>query len=476
MPGLGVDGGSLVAQFAKDYPGGFVDGPAGGTPITAQVENNIEQGIADEDVRNPSSPASVALNGLYGHDVRAWAPNTQYAAGQAVVSPTTGDVVTAATAHTSTTTYSGVGPGGNWNSSSTPAHSPAAYVADDYSKLVPFYAALANRAEARCTIVQIGDSITEGAHCSDLGKATTPARLTQSLRARFPVAGVTGGRGWIPARNSSPGTTSIVTVAGGSSSTGWGPNWVYESLSTGTDTLTVSLTGTSFDIMYLKGSGFGVGYYTIDGGAAVTFDTSNATSLDGNILHVSMAAGTHTIVVGWSSGGTVYIDGFIEYNGDETAGINVVRGGYSGSSTSTWLSQTTWYDSIPPLAPALIVLQFGVNDSNPTIGNLTAAQFKTNLQSLIAGLRGKFTTPPPFILSMLYQTSNSYVEPWANYVAAAKQIAAGDAAIVMLDHSVRMPATTASATYGLYYGDNVHPSDKGYALIAETFAAVLSPR
>lgn len=398
----------------------WVDGNSGGTPLDAVHLGQMDQGIADEDVRNPASAASVALAGAFAHDT--------------------------------------------------------SYVPSDYSKLLPFYAALSNRAEARCTIVQIGDSITEGAYCSDLAKATTPARLTQSLRARFPVTGVTGGRGWIPARNSSPGTTPIVTVAGGSSSTGWGPNWTYASLSTAADTLTVSLTGTSFDIMYLKGSGFGVGYYTIDGGAAVTFDTSNAASLDGNILHVTMSPGTHTIVIGWSSGGTVYIDGFIEYNGDETAGVNVVRGGYSGSSASTWNTSTSWQKSISVLNPALIILQFGVNDANAAGGNRTAAQFKADLNTMIAALRAQFTTPPPFVLSMLYQTSETYVEPWQNYVTAARQIAAGDAAIVLIDHSVRMPAATASATYGLYYTDNVHPSDKGYALIAETFASILSPR
>jgi lysophospholipase L1-like esterase len=464
-----------MGTFSPDYPGGFADGPVGNTPITSTVMNNVEGALAAEDARNPASEAALDLAARYGQDVRPWAASTVYTAGQAVVSPG-GDVVTAKTAHTSGATYSGTSASGNWNLSTTFAHD-SGYVISDYSKLLPFYAALANRAEARCTIVQIGDSITEGAYCSDLSNATTPARLAQSLRARFPVIGVTGGRGFIPAANAVPGVTPIVTLSAGvGSSTGWGPALTYATVAAAGQTLTVSLTGTSFDIMYLKGSGFGIGYYTIDGGTAVTFDTSNATSTDGNILHVTMTAGTHTVVVGWSSGGTVYIDGFIEYNGDESAGVSLVRGGHSGSSTSDWLSQTTWYASIPPLAPSLIVLQFGVNDSNPAIGNLTSAAFSTNLQTLISGLRAKFTTPPPFVLSMLYQRSGSFVESWQNYVTAAKQIATSDAAVVAVDHSARMPTTTATNTYGLYYGDNVHPSDKGYALIAETFAAVLSPR
>jgi hypothetical protein len=99
---------------------GWVDGPLGGTPLDSPNLTHMDQGIADEDLRNPSSPASLVEAGLYGQDVRAWAPFTAYALGQAVVSPTTGDVVTANTAHTSAATYSGlVSAGGNWNLSST---------------------------------------------------------------------------------------------------------------------------------------------------------------------------------------------------------------------------------------------------------------------------------------------------------------------------------------------------------------------
>jgi hypothetical protein len=105
----------------SQYPGvGWVDGPNGGTPLDAAELDVMDQGIADEDLRNPASPASLAAAALYGHDVRAWAPYTQYAAGQAVVSPTTGDVVSAATAHTSSASYSGlVSAGGNWNPSTS---------------------------------------------------------------------------------------------------------------------------------------------------------------------------------------------------------------------------------------------------------------------------------------------------------------------------------------------------------------------
>lgn len=61
-----------------------------------------------------------ALDARYpvGAAVKPWAPSTTYTLGQPVVSPT-GDVVTAASAHTSGSTFSGFAPGGNWNLSTT---------------------------------------------------------------------------------------------------------------------------------------------------------------------------------------------------------------------------------------------------------------------------------------------------------------------------------------------------------------------
>lgn len=99
----------------SQYPGvGWVDGPNGGTPLDAANLEVMDQGIADEDLRNPASPASLAAAALYGHDVRAWAPNTPYIAGQAVVSPS-GDLVTAVAGFTSAVTYNAA----NWNLSTT---------------------------------------------------------------------------------------------------------------------------------------------------------------------------------------------------------------------------------------------------------------------------------------------------------------------------------------------------------------------
>lgn len=352
----------------------------------------------------------------------------------------------------------------------------------DYAKLVPFYAALAGRNSARCTIAQIGDSITEGAYSSDFQSASTPGRLTQILRARFPTSNVVGGRGWIPASNYAPGSaTPPVAVSGTSSFTksSWSPNNQLIPMSQTAHSCTVTLTGTSFDLNYVTFSSAGIGYYQIDGGAQVTFNAYSASTVGNAKLNVPLTAGSHTVKVGWSSGGPIYFNGFTEYNQDENAGINVARFGLSGSDTADWLAASGLAAATATFSPSLIVIQHGTNDASTSYGNLTAAQYKANLLSMIASLRAAFTTPPPIILSLVYQPSTSAVtlrEPWANYATAAKAIADSDSAVVFVDHSSRMPVGNAANTYGLYYSDGIHPSDRGYAFIAETLASVIAPR
>lgn len=353
----------------------------------------------------------------------------------------------------------------------------------DYAKLLPFYATLAGRNSARCIIAQIGDSITEGSYATALGVSDTPARLQSALRTRFPVAGVAGGRGWIPAGNNTTSATPLFTLAGTPGQfTGWGPSFQFVNLNSATTKATVTLTGTSFDILCIQQSGQGVGYYKIDGGTAVTFNTSGSTVDAAKVVsQAALTAGSHTVEIGWSSGGPVYLEGVWEYNQDETKGINVVRGGYSGSSTGTWLGGGGYqWNAIQSLNPALIVIQLGTNDANTAGANLSSAQYKTNLQSMITNLRAAATTPPPIVLSLVHQPSTTtgvtLREPWANYATAAQSIANGDSAVVFVNHSIRMPAGGATNTYSLYSADGVHPSDRGYSFIAETFAAVYAPR
>lgn len=367
-----------------------------------------------------------------------------------------------------------------------PGYAPASFaktggIQTDYAKLLPFYAALSGRYSARCTIVQVGDSITEGAYSSDVTVASTPGRLQALLRSRFPTTGIAGGRGWIPAASNVPaGPTVPVTIAGtvATLNGGFSPNNMHVPMSQVSHTCTVTLSGTSFDLNYVSFSSAGVGYYKIDGGTAVTFNTYSASTVSNAKLNVALTAGSHTIVVGWSSGGPVYFNGFTEYNQDEAAGINVARCGESGSSTTDWLAYTGWASGIAALSPSLIVIQTGTNDARTDYanGNMTSVKYRTNLLAMIAAHRSAYTTPPPIVLSLVFEPKLTLVEPWANYAAAAQSIADADSSVVFVNHSARMPKGAAANTYSLYNGDGIHPNDRGYEFIAETFAAAFAPR
>ena len=348
----------------------------------------------------------------------------------------------------------------------------------DYSKLLPFYAALAKRNSARCTIAMIGDSISEGAYSTDFQNNSTPGRLTSLLRSQFPTTGVAQGRGWIPASNFAPGPNNPpVTVSGTSSLTqsDWSPNNQLIPMSQATHFVTVTLAGTSFDLNYVTFSGAGVGYYQIDAGAQVTFNTNSNPAVPNVKLNVALTAGNHTIKVGWSSGGAVYFNGFTEYNQDEAAGINVARFALSGSSTFEWLAAAHLPVSTASFSPSLIIIQYGVNDARIDSHGATSNTFGNNISTMIANLQAQFTTPVPIILSMCYQAGLNFKEPWGNYVAVANNIAATNLAIV-IDHSARMPIANAAQTYGLYNGDAIHPSDGGYSFMANTLAAAIAPR
>lgn len=104
-----------------DAINGLYTKPASGIPLldlAASVRESLEKADSALQAVPPSyatelEDAVAAISSMAG-DVRPWAPNTAYTAGQAVVSPS-GDVVTAKTAHTSAATFSGTGPTGNWN-------------------------------------------------------------------------------------------------------------------------------------------------------------------------------------------------------------------------------------------------------------------------------------------------------------------------------------------------------------------------
>lgn len=367
--------------------------------------------------------------------------------------------------------------------------------------LTPWFAGLANRLSARCDVVCLGDSITEGQHAT--GTGTSPlgwdnawrARLKDLLRSRYPTPGFSGGgRGFLGVATTGESSFTWPAVIAGTPAPApgltLGPKAYFVNLANGTQTVTWSLVGDSFDVNYCQVFGGGTAYYTINGGSPVTFATGGTTT-DGQVLHVSFAApGANTVVVGWSSGSTVSIEGVTEYYGDHSCGIQVHDCGHFGWTAQNWVTALNGGSSqsagaaIAALAPNLVIITLGVNDQ---FSGVAPAAFQSNLQTIIGDLKARLASPyPSFVLNMLPPRSGQgtpYAFPWASYVNAAYNVAAADSSgpggvslVTVSDFTIgpKIPGADSDA-YGFWQsGDAVHPSNQGHQMIADSLIQFIS--
>lgn len=350
-----------------------------------------------------------------------------------------------------------------------------------YDRLLPWFAALANASRKRANILMFGDSIVMGYGLSLWGD-TLPSQLQAALRARNGFT--SGGRGYIGANGQVGANHSFwpLQVSGGATyGLGYGPNDYFISFAGAGQkvTLTLSSSITSFDLTYYLASGGTAagGYYKIDGGTAVTFNTLGTPGI--TTVRISAAANA-SIEIGWNAGATWSLCGVTEYKGDENSGIQVHNCGVSGTTAKNWndYSATGWAAAQKSaLNPDLVVLNLGTNDGLVSIGNFTSAAFKTNLLTTISRVRAQTTAP--IVLNATYDAQNgaAAVEPWSAYVSAMRDIEASDSTVVLIDHTTRMPAASATDPNALYnHSAMPHASPKGYALMAATLAALLSHR
>lgn len=337
--------------------------------------------------------------------------------------------------------------------------------------LAAWSGALRNRENKAARMVVIGDSVTEGRTASTVPGTRWVDLLAKNLRLQYPVSGIGagGGVGYLPFHRIAPLTSSPWSVVGAPA-----PDMSY---GLGLRTLTFSaagmkatatITGTSVDLLFLKGTLSRVAYYKVDAAPAVTFNTGgeSAVSNDG-VLRIPLGApGPHTLEIGYSGGSASYLEGVIVYNGDENKGVHVIEAGHSGYHTSEYDSTVglNHVARVKSLAPDLVVFALGENDY---LHGRTSASFKTNLTSLIAKYRAAL--PNASLMTVMNFEANAAggnVEPWSAFVSAAAEVAAADtggpfgrAGVAFLDLSEVMPRVVDNT--GSIYADNYHPNDKG---------------
>ncbi|MCU1408456.1 MAG: hypothetical protein JWM23_536 [Microbacteriaceae bacterium] len=342
------------------------------------------------------------------------------------------------------------------------------------SVLRSWYLALANRDNQRVNLAAMGDSIVEGYGATALDKRWI-SRLAAALRKRYPANGrTTGGRGYISAFQTCGSSTPPpfiwpVTLTAGVTlgSDQYGLKKDARAMQGGTATFL--LNGTSANIVYPVNAGFGTLTYTLDGGAPVTINQNVTPAKDGATTLVTFGtAGSHTLVISGNS--SSYLEGVIEYNGDESNGVMVHDGGHGGYRSDQWIAgdAAPWPEAYANIDAHLLIIALGVND---VAQGRPVADYKAAMTSLFTKLRTVYNGP---IVLMPYGAVQNQLAAWPGYVAAMYELAAADGSALVADISLRMPNYNDAFNYGAWFDSN-HPTDKGHALIGDLMANFLSP-
>jgi lysophospholipase L1-like esterase len=354
----------------------------------------------------------------------------------------------------------------------TPAPDPA---------LRTFHAALANRAYAPVKIVALGASTVDGVGVTAWGRALLD-RLAVNLRVTYPISGVTGGAGFIPAQPTTPAIPGYpVTPGGGTSYATTTPGWANRSLqltATG-NSLTFTFTGTSVGIAYGQYTGGGTANVVIDAAAPIALVTNGATTDRFRMWNSGgLTRGAHTVTLTWVSG-PVYIRGFFAFDQDENSGIHIYNGGRAGWTSTDYAApaaQLQWSFGITQAQPHLVLIDLGRNDytSAPQVGSATV---RANLLTIIGVVRANCTTNPSIVL---YETQRIggpiNGEQWPQYRAMYESVAAADPMVTCFDLGLRHLPPQDDNTLGLYNTDITHLTDRGHQNVADYLAAFLAPR
>jgi hypothetical protein len=366
-------------------------------------------------------------------------------------------------------------------SATPPPIAPMTYGAND--PIRSFYELLPQSASRRITIGIPGDSYVESADATSI-EAGYPARLRDNLREIFP-SGAAGGNDYVAARHQTAWKNEPkfqafnfpVEVTRGSMH-GWGRRNVPLTPEQGEGVRTAVFT--SVKIAWWAPAAGAAIKIKIDNDAWVTV-TADSLS-ERTWTSRQFPATEHTIRVAWAAGKPEFEGGWL-FNGDENKGIHVIEGGNSGMSA--WQvskgahpdGNSTWIDSAARFNFDLFMPEYLIND----IVTRTPAQVQSDNTFLLKLIRTKSSAP--ILFSPPYERSTTTIAgtTWAQYIQALKNAAATDplGKADVFDMSKYIPRLAgvgaAPDTYG-WLGKYGHPTDAGYARMAEVLTAKLSAK
>ena len=360
--------------------------------------------------------------------------------------------------------------------------------------LTSLQAAIANRNSARCDIVLIGDSVTEGQGAS-LFANRWAAVANQAFRKAYPTTanGSGGGLGFIPVQTTGANTYTwpIANTAGTPGFYDLGPvrGSTITSAAGTTWTFTAPAGTTSVKIVY-----FDIGYsgsftYKVNSGSTTT--VSNTSTLQEQVTSSIPMTGGDVLTIVFTTGTGIILDGILHFAGDENSGVTLHGCGHFGWCAGTMASigwnqpqgaSLNWaqaYAHAFPTVPAAIAIMLGINDARVTSvgsgGGRTAAQFASDVQGLLTTIRGAATALAnvPAILVIPYQANETVQDTggWPAYAAALRAVAAADpVGAMVVDLGYRLPTVAAGYDGGILYTDNYHPTDLGHLLSGKIIA------
>ena len=331
--------------------------------------------------------------------------------------------------------------------------------------------ALVTRTTASAHLVAVGDSITEGQGATARSRRWLDL-VRSSLRSTYPVAGASGGVGYLPAAFAVYPPDSSWGKWWSESSGRIVPNYDnaalgYRSVVVGDKaTISYSFAGSDLDIWWRAGGGrFS---YSIDDGMEKSVDTSGSPTAGHvtSVAGIKKAAGlsdvSHTVRI--RATGAVTLEGFTVYNGDRDKGVTTFDSGHSGATVDTYLKDLpNFLLAMKSAAPSLVTISLGGNDASTE----SPAELKRKYLKLIVAIK-KLPTRPSILLIGEFEPgpgiTDSIRAPWAQYQAVIGDLARSTGSAYLSLYK-NLPHADTSGT-GFYSKDGLHPNDSGQQEIA----------
>ena len=359
----------------------------------------------------------------------------------------------------------------------------------DATRLRNFRISLANAANAPVDILTVGDSTTEGYGATSIDNRWENV-LLEKLRE---YAGVPdGGEGYVPAYYDD--TTKTDRFTGGTFAVrgdlfGLGIRCI--TLTAGTVSFTFE--GTGVDVIFAAGPSGGQFTWNIDGGTESGSNATYSANAAGGLCFISargLTSGSHTLHITRVSA-TIYIEGAMVYDGDESHGVRLVEAAHSSYQAYSYVALPSWKNSVVPTSvpwavpaattsrvdPALAVVMLGLNDyASGSAARRSATQFKSDLASIISMIRDDTTVDPSLLLVIPWErtTTGTLVSTWEEYRAAYYEVAETDDNVSILDLKNTIGSFVGGDPYNLDVADGLHLSDKGYRVVAQEAFRILT--